>query len=153
MKETTDITQAEPIGRFLNKIGKLFLDKLQSELSHLDIERSFYPLLLIYEGNGKLTQQELAQQLGTDKVQVVRIIDYLSANGYVERITNSTDRRKYELTVTEKGKTVIPNIKKAFRKMKSTAFNDLTDKQIEDLYTMLNTIKNNLSSQQNTPEQ
>lgn len=140
----------EPIGRFLNKIGKLFLAELQHELSHLDIERSFYPLLLIYEGNGKLTQQDLARNLATDKVQIVRIIDYLSVNGYVERIQNVADRRKYELTATQKAESVIPDIKKAFQKMRERCFNGLSKKQIEDLYSMLNRIENNLLTDQNT---
>lgn len=73
----------EPIGRKMDKIGKMFQSKLQNDLKHLDIDRSFYPLLLIEAGNG-ITQQELASRLLCDKVQVVRIIDYLSSNGYVE---------------------------------------------------------------------
>ena len=85
MKSNSDNPIKEPIGRRLDKIGKLFLAKLQTNLTHLDIERSFYPLLLIEAGNG-LTQQNLAQKLNCDKVQVVRIIDYLSSNGYVQRV-------------------------------------------------------------------
>ena len=145
----TEINPPEPAGRIMGKIGKLFLDKLQKELSHLDIERSFYPLLLIDAGNGKLTQQELADKLLTDKVQVVRIIDYLSANGYVERIQNISDRRKYELTITGKAKLIIPDIKKAFQNMSTIALNGLSEKQIKDLHLMLNLIENNLLSHQN----
>jgi MarR family transcriptional regulator, transcriptional regulator for hemolysin len=149
MNTKTETNPPEPAGRIMGKIGKLFLDKLQKELVHLDIERSFYPLLLIDAGNGKLTQQELANKLLTDKVQVVRIIDYLSVNGYVERIQNSSDRRKYELTITEKAKLIIPDIRKAFHNMGAIALNGLSEKQIEDLYMMLNRIENNLLSHQN----
>lgn len=135
----------EPVGRLMDKIGRMFQIMLQADLKHLDIDRSFYPLLLIEEGNG-LTQQELARKLLCDKVQVVRIIDYLSANGYVERVQNKTDRRKYELVVTEKAKQVIPDIKEAIVRTSTTTFDGLTVNQIDDLYTVLNKIENNLLS-------
>lgn len=133
----------EPIGRKMDKIGRLFQGKLQENLGHLDIERSFYPLILIEAGNG-ITQQELAGKLFCDKVQVVRIIDYLSGNGYVERVQNPCDKRKYELAITEKAKLVLPDIKKAITDATSVALNCLSENQITELYSMLSTIEMNL---------
>jgi MarR family transcriptional regulator, transcriptional regulator for hemolysin len=133
----------EPIGRKMDKIGKMFQSKLQNDLKHLDIDRSFYPLLLIEAGNG-ITQQELASRLLCDKVQVVRIIDYLSSNGYVERIQNQTDKRKYELAITDKAREVLPEIKKAIKDTTSVALNCLSDNQINELYSLLSMIENNL---------
>jgi MarR family transcriptional regulator for hemolysin len=135
----------EPIGRKMDKIGKVLQARVQSDLQSLDIDRSFYPLLLIEEGNG-LTQQELADKLLCDKVQVVRIIDYLSSNGYVERIQNRHDKRKYELTVTEKAKPVIPQIKAVIEKSTLLACEGLSEKQTNELYNMLVIIENNLLS-------
>lgn len=133
----------EPIGRKMDKIGKMFQSKLQNDLKHLDIDRSFYPLLLIEAGNG-ITQQELASRLLCDKVQVVRIIDYLSSNGYVERIQNQTDKRKYELAISDKAREVLPEIKKAIKDTTSVALNCLSDNQINELYSLLSMIENNL---------
>ena len=101
MKLESNVIMNEPVERIMGKISKMSQDNLRSILSHLDIDRSFYPLLLIESGKG-ITQQELSRELSCDKVQVVRIIDYLSSNGYVERIPNKTDKRKYELVITEK---------------------------------------------------
>jgi len=52
----------EPVERIMGKISKISQDIVQGNLSYLDIDRSFYPLLLIDEGNG-ITQQELAREL------------------------------------------------------------------------------------------
>ena len=133
----------EPIGRKMDKIGKMFQTKLQSNLGQLDIERSFYPLMLIESGNG-ITQQELAGLLHCDKVQVVRIIDYLSGNGYVERIQNAADKRKYELAVTEKARLVLPDIKNAITDATSVALNSLSENQVNELNNMLSIIEMNL---------
>lgn len=136
----------EPIGRIMGKISKMFLGNLQQNLSHLDIERSFYPLLLIEAGKGKLTQQELANELTCDKVQVVRIIDYLSLNGYVERIQNPMDRREYELSITDKARKVIPDIKNVIQKVSGIALQSLSQEQIGELHSMLRLIETNLLS-------
>jgi Transcriptional regulators len=135
----------EPIGRKMDKIGKMFQAKIQSDLAHLDIDRSFYPLLLIESGNG-ITQQELASKLLCDKVQVVRIVDYLSSNGYVERLQNPVDRRKYELTITDKARKVLPDIKKTLENATSVATNGLSESQVNELQNMLVIIERNLLS-------
>jgi len=133
----------EPVERIMGKISKISQDIVRGNLSHLDIDRSFYPLLLIDAGNG-ITQQELARELSCDKVQVVRIIDYLSSNGYVERTPNKTDHRKYELTVTDKATKVIPEIKEAFDELSAITMKGLTKKQKNELYTLLTIIVSNL---------
>ena len=135
----------EPLGRKMDKIGRMFQVMLQDYLKHLDIDRSFYPLLLIESGNG-ITQQELADKLLCDKVQVVRIVDYLSSNGYVERIQNPTDKRKYELTITEKARLALPEIKKTLDKVTNIAVKSLSEDQVHELRKMLIIIESNLSS-------
>ena len=135
----------EPLGRKMDKIGRMFQVMLQDDLKHLDIDRSFYPLLLIESGNG-ITQQELADKLLCDKVQVVRIVDYLSSNGYVERIQNPTDKRKYELTITEKARLALPEIKKTLDTVTNIAVKSLSEYQINELRKMLIIIESNLSS-------
>jgi MarR family transcriptional regulator for hemolysin len=133
----------EPFGRKMDKIGRMFQVKLQDDLSYLDIERSFYPLLLIEAGNG-ITQQELATKLNCDKVQVVRIIDYLSSNGYVERVQNPNDKRKYELAITPKANSYLPDIKKSISCITSTAMQGLSEEQITAFHHTLSIIESNL---------
>ena len=138
----------EPVGRIMKKISMLSQTYLQENLTELDIKRSFYPILLIESGNG-ITQQELAGKLSCDKVQVVRIIDYLSSHGYVERIQNRTDKRKYELSITEKAKKVIPNIRKVFEEIAVDSLKGLSENQRNELYTMLTMIETNFLTHKN----
>ena len=145
MENAQNMVLIEPVGRIMAKIGKLYQANLRAELSHLDIDRSFYPLLLIESRNG-MTQQELARELSCDKVQVVRIIDYLSKHGYVQRVQNPTDKRKYELTITEKARLLIPEIRKVIDKTSSIAFKGLSEMQIDELYGNLNILEINLLS-------
>ena len=134
---------AEPVGRVMAKISKTFQAKLLIRLNHLDINRSLYPLLLIESKDG-MTQQELARELSCDKVQVVRIIDYLSKNDYVQRIADQTDKRKHILKITPKAEAIIPEIKNAINETSTIAFKGLTKVQVDELYKMLNLLEVNL---------
>ena len=134
----------EPIGRITGRINKIFFGTLQKRLSNLEISRSFYPLLLIHFNDGELTQQNLADELQIDKVQVVHIIDYLSENGYVKRVQNPKDRREYKLFVTDKGRENIPMIEKTINELMEIAFKDIPSEKIEELYKTLYMVKRNL---------
>jgi MarR family transcriptional regulator, transcriptional regulator for hemolysin len=144
MKRTPEINSLQPLGRILSRLGKSYLNQLNTRLNYLDIERNYYALLLIEAGVSNITQNELACQLETDKVSIVRIIDYLAAKGYVERIKSQTDGRKYCLTLTDKAKIALPGIKKSLAEVTETAFKDISDTQKRAFYKTLDTIKNNL---------
>jgi len=145
MNKTSRQNIEQPLGRILSHAGKRFLDVINEKLSTLEIERNFYALLLIEQNEGKITQQDLATMLHSDKVSLVRIIDYLCGQGYVERVTNSTDKRKYGLLLTDKAKKDIPKIKKALKEVTALAFKDLKPDQIGEFLNTLNIIKNNLT--------
>lgn len=138
-------SQIQPLGRILSRTGTLFLQYLNEKLDYLDIERSFYALILIDLGQTNLTQQELACQLEIDKVSVVRIVDYLSDKGYVQRIRSSVDRRKYCLTLTGKAKEKLQDIKCAIQQANDIAFKGLNELQRREFISTLGIIKNNLS--------
>lgn len=135
----------QPLGKFLSGIGKRFLHILNVELNHLDIKRNYYALMLIEEGKGNMTQQDLADLLESDKVSIVRIVDYLTETGYVKREKVAADRRKYGLTLTEKAKKELPVIKKTMNKVIQKALKGLSTQEIDVLYKTLNIINKNLN--------
>ncbi len=140
----------QPIGRILSHTGRSFLQLLNEKLNYLDIERSYYALILIDLGHGDLTQKELACQLETDKVSVVRIVDYLAGKGYVKRVKSSVDGRKYCLTITDKAKEILPGIRNSMKEVTAVAYNGLTELQQTEFLSILGIIKDNLSKANNT---
>lgn len=150
MEEKQNIQQIQPIGRILSHTGRSFLQLLNEKLNYLDIERSYYALILIDRRQGELTQKELACQLETDKVSVVRIVDYLAGKGYVKRIKSSVDRRKYSLILTDKAKEVLPGITKSMQEVMDVAYKGLTGLQQTEFLSILGIIKDNLSKANNT---
>ncbi len=144
MGRTSHQNIEQPIGRILSHAGRRFLYLINEDLSSLDIDRNFYSLLLIEQGEGQITQQDLAGLMGTDKVSIVRTVDYLCDRGYVTRDINSNDKRKYSLQITEKAKKYLPQIKKTLKNVTKKAFKGLEPDEISAFLKTINIIKNNL---------
>jgi MarR family transcriptional regulator for hemolysin len=134
----------QPLGRILSGLGKGYLQLLRLKLQHLDIDRNYYALVLIDKPDGSITQQELALMLDIDKVSIVRVIDYLSDNGYVQRVRKAEDRRKLNLVLTPKANLALPEIKQSFDEINNIVLNGLNSSQVSELVETINKIKSNL---------
>jgi len=134
-----------PLGRMLSLIGKGYLHLLRTKLQHLDIDRNYFALVLIESNDGRITQQELAELLDTDKVSIVRVVDYLSEKGYVKRIRKTDDHRKYSLNLTEKAKVALPEIKQSIDELNQIVLIDFGDSKISELINAIQIIKNNIT--------
>lgn len=136
----------QPLGFFLTRTGKSYLSELNQQLSNLDIERNYYSLIIIERGQGQLTQNELAAALGTDKVSVVRIVDYLVSKGYIRRLRSKEDKRKFCLVGTPKALLALPHIRKAIAGANEKALSSLSVDEKKEFIRMLGIIKSNLNS-------
>jgi DNA-binding MarR family transcriptional regulator len=138
----------KPLGRLFAVMSKQYLNLLRDKLSFLDIDRNYQTLALITLHKGKLTQQELTIMLDTDKVTIVRMIDYLAIKGYVERLRQLDDKRKFDLIPTQKAVEALPHILQAFEEINRLALNGIPPNEIEILSKNITLITKNLS--QNT---
>lgn len=134
----------EPISRKLNNLGRICLNILSKRIKHLDINRYYYPLTLIYINNGKLSQKALGEMLDKDKSAIVNIIDSLSEKGYVKRVVNPDDRREHFISVTEKAEKDIPHIIAAFEEMNKDLTKDISAEEMEIFYNVLYKMKINM---------
>ena len=98
------------IGRMFSFLTKQYVGHLTKSMSHSPIERYFYPLYIIGKKSGEMSQQQLADCLLLDKVSMVRILDVLTADGFIERKVNPNDRRQHLLHITNAGKPWVEEI-------------------------------------------
>jgi MarR family transcriptional regulator for hemolysin len=134
----------EPISRKLNNLGRICLNILSRRIKHLDINRYYYPLTLIYINNGRLSQKALAEMLDKDKSAIVSIIDVLSEKGYVNRVVNPDDRREHLISVTEKAEKDIPHIIAAFEEMNRDLTKDISAEEMQTFYNVLYKMRINI---------
>lgn len=134
----------EPISRRLNYLGRICLSVLSKRITHLDINRYYYPLTIIYLHNGKLSQNALAQLLGKDKSAIVSIIDLLTEKGYVTRTVNPNDRREHLITTTVKAEQDVPQIMSAYEEMNNDLTQGITQQEMDTFYQVLQKMKTNI---------
>lgn len=136
-----------PLGKLFHQLTKEYVGTFTKRLDALPINRNFYPLMLIHEGQGKLSQQCLANELRMDKVAVVRIVDYLSEHDCVVRKQNPADRREQLLQCTATGESYIPEIRKAMIETNELCLDGLNPDEVKKLEEILSKVTCNLHRQ------
>jgi MarR family transcriptional regulator for hemolysin len=134
----------EPISRKLLVLGRAYLAVLSNHMEHLDMDKYYFALTVIYHHDGQLTQNALAEILGKDKSIIVKIIDTLTEKGFVYRQKNPADRRQHLLGVTDKAKEAVPHIIAEFEHMNRSAAKDIPAHEMEVFEGVLNKMKENL---------
>lgn len=119
----------------MSRISEVYLSTLSSIMTPQGLDRYFFPLLYLCEHSGNLTQKDLAEAIRRDKVQTMRIVDYLCDKNLLVRKQDCNDRRCQLLEVTDKAKELIPKIKEAIIKTDNLLFHDFSKVEKEDFKT------------------
>jgi uncharacterized membrane protein YoaT (DUF817 family) len=73
-----------PLGLYFSFLTKHFVGAMIQKMSHIDLDK-YFRVLVVVEQSETLTQQNLSDCFKTIKVSMVRIIDYLTREGYLRR--------------------------------------------------------------------
>ena len=133
-----------PLGASMAIVTKYYYGALSKMLEEIDLERHYTTLMLIHTTKEKCSQQYLSDMLHVDKVYMVHILDYLNKKGLISRMTNPSDRREHLITLTAKGKKMIPKIEEAIHELNCTALQGVSKAAQKDFWATVETIMNNL---------
>ena len=88
----------------------------------------FAALNLIHDHPG-IDQATLAGAIAFDRATIGGVVDRLVSKGFVERITNSKDRRARVLTLTNDGETMLARLRPVVRDSQDAILASLTDQE------------------------
>ena len=108
---------------------------------HLPIMR------MLYEA-GTLHVTGIGGELLISKPQMTYLIDELINLGMVERQSDQVDRRKINISLTDKGKTTVEKCDGIMRNIIKTKLSSLKDEDLEELSISLRKVKDILSKLQ-----
>lgn len=100
-------------------------------------------LLIILEKNTTYSQKEIAELIFKDNASITRIIELMVQKNYLVRKINESDRRKFNLELTEKGKKTIQLLTPVIHKNRQVALEGLSINEIELLDKLLAKIISN----------
>ncbi|EKD31639.1 MAG: transcriptional regulator, MarR family [uncultured bacterium] len=103
----------DSINFLVSKTSQKFKLELNRKLkkSGLDVSSDQWTVLMYLSDNNGPSQTDLAQKLYKDRANLTRILDLMEKNQLVERQRSSIDRREYNVFITEKGMSLIPQLK------------------------------------------
>jgi DNA-binding MarR family transcriptional regulator len=127
-----------------NKIFRttqVYLDKV---LKTHELSSGLYPYLLILKDNEGISQNKISRELGYDKAMSARTIIKLIKLGYLDRKEDEEDARAYKLYLTDKAKSIIPEIFEEIHKLTDLITVDLNEEEKSVTTDSLNKILNNM---------
>ncbi len=98
--------------------------------------RDYYVLVCIGE-SGPLSQQRVADRLGLDRSDLVKVLDRLEAAGWVSRERDTEDRRRHVLTLTELGHATVKKVEEVSSAVTGELLARLSPGEQETLHRLL----------------
>lgn len=133
----------------MNKESKVDLRRLSDTFERFSrTERKKQPLLKLKQSEirvlfcikdisdkreGSSTISEISKQLLVTSPTVTELVKSLSSKGYLERMTNSKDKRVSDLKLTDKGEEIVEKVFASY----TSFFNGLVDKLGEEKSVLL----------------
>ena len=100
-------------GFLLSRVGAAVRAGFKDVLAGWGIRPQQYLILLILDGGGGASQQELCAAAGIDSGNMVELLDGLEGLGYASRSRDPGDRRRYAVTMTDRGKSALAELRQA----------------------------------------
>ena len=134
-----------PLGYLLGHTMRIYKNKLTAKLKENNAELSFeqYIILLQLNERENLTQQDLANHLQKDKSIILRQINTLLEMSYIVRMTDSDDKRKKNLIMTQKGYDILAFSKSIAKKLSDELLSGVDPADLQIFEKVLDTIRTN----------
>lgn len=119
---------------------------MQRGLTDADIDLTVDQWVVIdhLSQNSGISQIELGNITFKDPPTMTRILDLLVKKELVTRLSSSSDRRKFTINLTEKGKEVHKKANEIITEVRKQAWNNLNENDYDTLVKIMDTIYSNV---------
>ncbi len=115
--------------------SKEIIRKYTPWLDELDLTYTQYIVMMYFWEKEKSTVKDIGKALLLDSSTLTPLLKKLENKGYISRIRSTTDERKLEVSITIEGKKLKEKAKHIPEKMGKCI--NLSEKEINDLYTLI----------------
>ena len=133
-------------GFLVHDVARLFARRFnQRALLFLGLTRAQCKVLGYLARNEGINQTGLADLLEIKPMTLVRQVDRMEEDGWIERRPDPGDRRAYRLVLTEKARPILARILDLSNEVRSEAFVGLSEVEGRRLISLLGRVHGNLS--------
>lgn len=147
-----DVTKVHPalrvyLGYCMHKVTLIYKAAMYPYFSQYKMIPPHFSVLSVINSSETINQIMICAELGIDKASMVKIIDGLEKNKYIERVPSKQDRRVKNLCVTPLGKKIIEKINKDRMQHEADFLSCLTEQEAQQFKnTLLKLLDHNTQS-------
>lgn len=132
----------EQLGMAIGEVSRIWRAKLDERLRPLGLSQSRWLVLLHLSRRGDgIVQKSLAECLGIEGPTLVRILDRMTEDGWLERRESASDRRAKTVHLTEQSRAVLNQITKVAAQLRGELLAKIPQADIETCLGVLQHIK------------
>jgi DNA-binding MarR family transcriptional regulator len=126
----------------LEKSVKTYRQYFQNQLkaNGFDITLDQWLILNTIFENPNISQNEIAEKVFKDKASVARIIELLVQNGFLTRSIHPTNRRMFQLSITDKGNETIEKLSGLVQVFRKNAVLGISPDVLKETQSIMKTI-------------
>jgi len=124
-------------GYLLARVGRESRRRWARTLTDLDLTPHQYSALMALDQLGAMSQQTLSRRVGIDPRNAGPVIDSLDAAGLIDRTPDPTNRRRYAVTLTGTGHTVVTELQHTAQDTERQLLAPLTAAEHRNLHELL----------------
>ncbi len=140
-----DFRLEESLGFILNKTNTKLKNQLFQRFKEEDITPEQWSVLTCVWQQEGVSPKELADLIYKDKPNTNRILEKLQAKGLILRKLHPTDRRAYQIYLTERGWAIKDKLIAKVTQLQDEVTAGLEQAQVEEMKRLLNHMYTNLS--------
>ncbi|MBI5449945.1 MAG: MarR family transcriptional regulator [Gammaproteobacteria bacterium] len=138
-------------GLLLGETARIWRNRLDQRLRPLGLSQAKWQLLVqLHLAEDDLTQIELSSRLGIEGPTLVRLLDRMEEDGWVERRLSSSDRRAKTVHGTAKARAIMRDIRQIAGRLRAELLSGLSPQDLAVASAVLKQIKQR--AEQNTDE-
>jgi MarR family transcriptional regulator for hemolysin len=128
----------EHVGHLMRSLMKKWRAVMDGRLAHLGMSEARWQCLLHLGRNAaSLPQVELAEAMGITPPSLVKLLDRLELDGWVERLPEPQDRRAKRVALTEKAHALVQFIEAEAQQLRQEIWEGVTPTQRQAFLQML----------------
>lgn len=124
-------------GFLLRKVAHASHASFSEAIGETGLHPMHFGMLTILDAESPISQRDLSERTGVDPSTMVARMDVLEQRGLVERTRSTSDRRSYELRVTDAGQRVLAQLRRAAAKQAKITFGALDAGELAELHRLL----------------
>lgn len=134
--------ETESISRYINQCYRKGIAFLGKEYKQYGIGAGQYQFLIYLYIRDGLTHEELTEKIGVDKASTTRALLKLEETGYITKVQDTKDKRKYYIYLTDYAKQHRTPILDISRSWERELTKNLSDEELLQLYVIFRKLIN-----------